>query len=216
MQLLASECAGGIFAAAVRHLILCDSQRSLAREILRSWVETMRPGQGTCWSARAKTGGSGDDASKSDNAASIALHTSSLTDFSTPTKHPGLCVVVLSHQVDLPFFHWWISSGIIAAHPVKNIHNLTHARSQLAYRVKHSKAQQQRLLADQLNSLQSCARHSGRRLIKHCHFARNDPKHQCFGAWSVKREWISANQVCQACGQQNMARRTEQAGRLQV
>jgi hypothetical protein len=53
----------------------------------------------------------------------------------------------------------------------------------------------------------SC-RHSGRRLIKHCHFARNDPNHQCFGAWSVKREWINANQVCHACGQQGVVRRT--------
>ncbi|KAF1846554.1 uncharacterized protein K460DRAFT_367308 [Cucurbitaria berberidis CBS 394.84] len=26
------------------------------------------------------------------------------------------------------------------------------------------------------------------RLIQHCHFARNDPGHQCFGAWNIKRE----------------------------
>ncbi|KXL47419.1 hypothetical protein M433DRAFT_434063 [Acidomyces richmondensis BFW] len=53
--------------------------------------------------------------------------------------------------------------------------------------------------------------HAGRRLIKHCHFARNDPNHQCFGAWSIKREWISANQVCQACCQQEAIRRAQQA-----
>lgn len=53
--------------------------------------------------------------------------------------------------------------------------------------------------------------HAGRRLIKHCHFARNDPNHQCFGAWSIKREWISANQLCQACGQQQVLRRAQQA-----
>ncbi|SMQ46295.1 unnamed protein product [Zymoseptoria tritici ST99CH_3D7] len=53
--------------------------------------------------------------------------------------------------------------------------------------------------------------HSGRRLIKHCHFARNDPNHQCFGAWSIKREWISANQICRECGQQANIRRAQQA-----
>ncbi|RMZ35454.1 hypothetical protein D0859_00401 [Hortaea werneckii] len=53
--------------------------------------------------------------------------------------------------------------------------------------------------------------HAGRRLIKHCHFARNDPNHQCFGAWSIKREWISANQSCQTCVQREMMRRAQQA-----
>lgn len=47
----------------------------------------------------------------------------------------------------------------------------------------------------------SCG-HSSRRLIKHCHFARNDPRHQCFGAWSVKREWTSRHEHCQSCAYQ--------------
>ncbi|KAF2722722.1 hypothetical protein K431DRAFT_208741, partial [Polychaeton citri CBS 116435] len=41
--------------------------------------------------------------------------------------------------------------------------------------------------------------HSGRRLISHCHFARNDPEHVCRGPWSIVREWASANQVCFDC-----------------
>ncbi|EMF16776.1 uncharacterized protein SEPMUDRAFT_137520 [Sphaerulina musiva SO2202] len=52
--------------------------------------------------------------------------------------------------------------------------------------------------------------HSGRRLIKHCHFARNDANHHCFSAWVVKREWRSL-QVCQGCGQQADVRRNQQA-----
>ncbi|KAF2427794.1 hypothetical protein EJ08DRAFT_577285, partial [Tothia fuscella] len=31
--------------------------------------------------------------------------------------------------------------------------------------------------------------HSPRRLHKHCHFARNDPSHSCFGAYSVNSEF---------------------------
>lgn len=41
--------------------------------------------------------------------------------------------------------------------------------------------------------------HVGRRLIKHCHFARNDPNHQCFGAWSIKREWKQPFENCPGC-----------------
>ncbi|KAL2025417.1 hypothetical protein VTO58DRAFT_103642 [Aureobasidium pullulans] len=41
--------------------------------------------------------------------------------------------------------------------------------------------------------------HAVRRLIKHCHFARNDPNHQCFGAWSVKREWSNPTEYCRNC-----------------
>ncbi|KAG9959816.1 hypothetical protein KCU61_g7163, partial [Aureobasidium melanogenum] len=41
--------------------------------------------------------------------------------------------------------------------------------------------------------------HTVRRLIKHCHFARNDPNHQCFGAWSVKREWSNPTEYCRNC-----------------
>ncbi|KAK8231424.1 hypothetical protein HDK77DRAFT_485630 [Phyllosticta capitalensis] len=41
--------------------------------------------------------------------------------------------------------------------------------------------------------------HVCRRLIKYCHFARNDPNHQCFGAWSIKREWRQPYENCHAC-----------------
>ncbi|EGP82026.1 uncharacterized protein MYCGRDRAFT_106685 [Zymoseptoria tritici IPO323] len=44
--------------------------------------------------------------------------------------------------------------------------------------------------------------HAIRRLVKHCHFARNDPKHQCSGAWSFRREWISVHLICRQCCQQ--------------
>jgi hypothetical protein len=72
-------------------------------------------------------------------------------------------------------------------------------------------------LGKQFEVIHFSCRHSGRRLIKHCHFARNDPNHQCFGAWSVKREWISANQICHACGQQGVVRRaTEQQQLVQI
>ncbi|KAF2208786.1 hypothetical protein CERZMDRAFT_17223, partial [Cercospora zeae-maydis SCOH1-5] len=44
--------------------------------------------------------------------------------------------------------------------------------------------------------------HASRRLIKHCHAARNDANHQCFGPWAIKRQWSFANQICEQCGQQ--------------
>jgi hypothetical protein len=40
--------------------------------------------------------------------------------------------------------------------------------------------------------------HESTRRIKHCHFARNDPLHQCFGAWVVKRE-ASIDEFCSDC-----------------
>ncbi|KAF2486860.1 hypothetical protein BDY17DRAFT_321619 [Neohortaea acidophila] len=58
--------------------------------------------------------------------------------------------------------------------------------------------------------------HAGRRLIKHCHFARNDPEHMCSGSWSIKREWISANQVCAECAHQNWLRRVQMQQQQQV
>jgi hypothetical protein len=39
--------------------------------------------------------------------------------------------------------------------------------------------------------------HDEKRLIQHCHFARNDPGRQCFGAWRYKRQW---NQYSSKCG----------------
>ncbi|KAL2354040.1 hypothetical protein BJ546DRAFT_92182 [Cryomyces antarcticus] len=41
--------------------------------------------------------------------------------------------------------------------------------------------------------------HTGRRLIKYCHFARNDQNHQCFGVWSIKRQWSQPQENCQTC-----------------
>ncbi|KAL2356324.1 hypothetical protein BJ546DRAFT_827966, partial [Cryomyces antarcticus] len=41
--------------------------------------------------------------------------------------------------------------------------------------------------------------HLQRRLIKHCHFARNDPKHKCAGAWRITRGWKYPDEICQTC-----------------
>jgi hypothetical protein len=46
--------------------------------------------------------------------------------------------------------------------------------------------------------------HEGHRLIQHCHFARNDPLHQCFGAWNVKRAWVQHETECDACTDQRL------------
>ncbi|KAF2107959.1 hypothetical protein BDV96DRAFT_472577, partial [Lophiotrema nucula] len=44
--------------------------------------------------------------------------------------------------------------------------------------------------------------HEQTRLIQHCHFARNDPLHQCFGAWNYKREWYQQETECDSCVKQ--------------
>ncbi|KAF2277341.1 uncharacterized protein EI97DRAFT_361309, partial [Westerdykella ornata] len=41
--------------------------------------------------------------------------------------------------------------------------------------------------------------HEDHRLIQYCHFARNDPLHQCFGAWNIKREWEQREVECSQC-----------------
>jgi hypothetical protein len=42
--------------------------------------------------------------------------------------------------------------------------------------------------------------HFEKRLIQHCHFARNDPNHQCFGAWNYKRERDDpSGRACEDC-----------------
>lgn len=49
--------------------------------------------------------------------------------------------------------------------------------------------------------------HFERRLAQYCHFARNDPGHQCFGAWHWKREWNQIETNCNDCmSQQQYAR----------
>lgn len=47
----------------------------------------------------------------------------------------------------------------------------------------------------------SCS-HVEHLLIQHCHFARNDPGHQCFGAWNVRREWYQREMSCSDCVRQ--------------
>lgn len=44
--------------------------------------------------------------------------------------------------------------------------------------------------------------HTEYRLVQHCHFARNDPGHQCFGAWNLKREWNQSEANCTNCTRQ--------------
>ncbi|KAF1950132.1 hypothetical protein CC80DRAFT_427589 [Byssothecium circinans] len=43
--------------------------------------------------------------------------------------------------------------------------------------------------------------HTEMRVIQHCHFARNDPNHQCFGAWNIRREWQQHDAECEKCTQ---------------
>ncbi|KAA8893549.1 hypothetical protein FN846DRAFT_787803 [Sphaerosporella brunnea] len=41
--------------------------------------------------------------------------------------------------------------------------------------------------------------HSFRRLVTYCHFARNDPFHQCFGVQTTKRVVVVTDQKCPEC-----------------
>ncbi|KAF2473569.1 uncharacterized protein BDR25DRAFT_165268, partial [Lindgomyces ingoldianus] len=45
---------------------------------------------------------------------------------------------------------------------------------------------------------QQCG-HEEKRVTSHCHFARNDPLHQCFGVWTMKREWWVRERMCKDC-----------------
>jgi hypothetical protein len=44
----------------------------------------------------------------------------------------------------------------------------------------------------------SCG-HKEKRLQKYCHFARNDPGHQCFGAWNIRQAWEQHETECENC-----------------
>ena len=44
--------------------------------------------------------------------------------------------------------------------------------------------------------------HTEYRLASYCHFARNDPGHQCFGAWNIRREWKQSQTNCADCTRQ--------------
>lgn len=37
------------------------------------------------------------------------------------------------------------------------------------------------------------------RLKSHCHFARNDPNHQCFSVKVLRKTWLQENQICDKC-----------------
>ena len=45
--------------------------------------------------------------------------------------------------------------------------------------------------------------HAEHRLMQHCHFARNDPGHQCFGAWNIRRTWDQQETNCTNCVRQS-------------
>ncbi|KAF2027676.1 hypothetical protein EK21DRAFT_30538, partial [Setomelanomma holmii] len=45
----------------------------------------------------------------------------------------------------------------------------------------------------------SACGHEEKRLASYCHFARNDPNHQCFGAWNYKYEWTQHQHKCNNC-----------------
>ncbi|XP_014562619.1 hypothetical protein COCVIDRAFT_32580 [Bipolaris victoriae FI3] len=49
------------------------------------------------------------------------------------------------------------------------------------------------------NKITFLCKHIEYRVAVHCHFARNDPGHQCFGAWNVKREWSEPQELCKDC-----------------
>ncbi|KAH9900143.1 hypothetical protein F4778DRAFT_782257 [Xylariomycetidae sp. FL2044] len=42
-------------------------------------------------------------------------------------------------------------------------------------------------------------RHSTLRLKSYCHFARNDPNHQCLGVKKLRDSWYQDNQLCDDC-----------------
>ena len=44
--------------------------------------------------------------------------------------------------------------------------------------------------------------HSVVKLKSHCHFARNDPNHQCFGVQVLKKVW-DVPEICDKCSQRN-------------
>ncbi|KAI1439224.1 hypothetical protein GGR50DRAFT_8930 [Xylaria sp. CBS 124048] len=41
--------------------------------------------------------------------------------------------------------------------------------------------------------------HSELRLKSHCHSARNDPNHQCFGVKVLRHSWFQDGQLCDNC-----------------
>ena len=41
--------------------------------------------------------------------------------------------------------------------------------------------------------------HEQFRIYKHCHFARNDPEHRCYGAWTISNEMNVPQNKCPRC-----------------
>ena len=41
--------------------------------------------------------------------------------------------------------------------------------------------------------------HSFLRLKSHCHFARNDPNHQCMGVKVLRDSWFQEGELCKTC-----------------
>ncbi|KAK8113631.1 uncharacterized protein PG998_001877 [Apiospora kogelbergensis] len=41
--------------------------------------------------------------------------------------------------------------------------------------------------------------HSVVRLKSHCHFARNDPNHECFGVKVLRHSWPQHGKLCDDC-----------------
>jgi hypothetical protein len=49
--------------------------------------------------------------------------------------------------------------------------------------------------------------HVLKRLVKHCHFARNDPAHSCFGAWTISKYNNLPTENCPDCIKSGLPRR---------
>jgi hypothetical protein len=41
--------------------------------------------------------------------------------------------------------------------------------------------------------------HGTKKVHKHCHFARNDPAHSCYGAWTIHATYPVPHQNCGLC-----------------
>ncbi|KAF2790680.1 hypothetical protein K505DRAFT_250649 [Melanomma pulvis-pyrius CBS 109.77] len=50
--------------------------------------------------------------------------------------------------------------------------------------------------------------HQDKRLTRYCHFARNDPNHQCFSPWQIEREWDHPKIECDKCSDQKLKLRS--------
>lgn len=58
-------------------------------------------------------------------------------------------------------------------------------------------------------------RHQVHRRFSHCHFARNDPFHDCVGVKQLKRKWYQADADCDDCIQQRVEAQQQQQEQAQ-